>query len=111
MWLKKEATQQICSREMRALEVNAEYFGITLLQLMENAGRNVADEVVAHAPQGQKVAVFCGLGGNGGDGFVAARHLAAMGYKPTVFLAGKTKDVCSVCANTPYAAKHPAQCP
>lgn len=78
---------------MHALEVNAEYFGIMLLQLMENAGRNVAAEVASRFPKEQEIAVFCGLGGNGGDGFVAARHLAAMGYKVTVILAGKSKDV------------------
>ncbi len=93
MRLKKENAQYISSREMRTLEVNAEYFGITLLQLMENAGRNVAAEVASRCPRAQKVAVFCGLGGNGGDGFVAARHLTAMGYKVTVILAGKSKDV------------------
>ena len=36
----------ISSREMRALETNAEYFGISLLQLMENAGRSIAQEII-----------------------------------------------------------------
>jgi hydroxyethylthiazole kinase-like uncharacterized protein yjeF len=89
----KDRDQYILSREMRALEVNAEYFGITLLQLMENAGRNVAAEVASRFPKQQKITVFCGLGGNGGDGFVAARHLTAMGYKVSVVLAGKSKAV------------------
>ena len=39
---KKENATHILSREMHALEVNAEYFGISLLQLMETAGHNVA---------------------------------------------------------------------
>jgi hydroxyethylthiazole kinase-like uncharacterized protein yjeF len=93
MRLKKELTRHILNREMRALEVNAEYFGITLLQLMENAGRNVAAEIASRFPREQKIAVFCGLGGNGGDGFVAARHLSAMGYRVKVILAGKSSDV------------------
>jgi len=93
MRLKKEGAQHIFSREMRALEVNAEYFGITLLQLMENAGHNVAAELASRFQREQKIAIFCGLGGNGGDGFVAARHLVAMGYNVTVILAGKSKDV------------------
>jgi len=60
------------SREMRALELNSEYFGISRLQLMENAGRAVAEEVAARfKAERTKIAVFCGLGGNGGDGFVA----------------------------------------
>ncbi len=83
----------ITSREMRALEANAEYYGISLLQLMENAGASVAQEVAARFTEGKKVAVFCGLGGNGGDGFVAARHLLSAGYKVAVVVAGRSRDV------------------
>jgi hydroxyethylthiazole kinase-like uncharacterized protein yjeF len=90
---KKKNAQYITSREMRAAEVNAEYFGVSLLQLMENAGRNVAAEVAARFPKGKKIAVFCGLGGNGGDGFVAARHLLSLGYTVTVVLAGRGRYI------------------
>ncbi len=90
---KKKHAEAITSREMRALEVNAEYFGVSLLQLMENAGRNVAAEIASRFPREQKVAIFCGLGGNGGDGFVAARHLLAQGFKVAVVLAGKGADI------------------
>jgi len=93
MQAKKKNADAITSREMRALEVNAEYFGISLLQLMENAGRNVAEEVVSRFSRDQKVVIFCGLGGNGGDGFVAARHLLAQGFKVSVVLAGRAKDI------------------
>jgi len=44
---KNKNAAAITSREMRALEVNAEYFGVSLLQLMENAGRNVALETAS----------------------------------------------------------------
>jgi len=93
MRAKKKNATTITSREMRALEVNAEYFGVSLLQLMENAGRNVALEIASRFPREQRIAIFCGLGGNGGDGFVAARHLLAMGFKVSVILAGKAKDI------------------
>jgi len=93
MLTKKKNTDAIASREMRALEANAEYFGVSLLQLMENAGRNVALEIAARCPPEQKIAVFCGLGGNGGDGFVAARHLLAGGFKVSIILAGKGRDI------------------
>ncbi|MGQ9545457.1 MAG: NAD(P)H-hydrate dehydratase [Candidatus Bathycorpusculaceae bacterium] len=83
----------ITSREMRALEVNAEYFGVSRLQLMENAGHNVAVEIASRFQPGKTVAVFCGLGGNGGDGFVVARHLSSLGFKVTVILAGKAKEI------------------
>ena len=86
---KKENASAISSRDMRVLETNAEYFGISLLQLMENAGQNVAAEVAKRIEPRKKVAVFCGLGGNGGDGFVAARHLLSLGFQVSVVLAGR----------------------
>ena len=86
-------SEYITSRNMRALEVNAEYFGVSLLQLMENAGYNVALEISSRFKKDRNIVIFCGLGGNGGDGFVAARHLSAIGFKVTVVLAGKGKDI------------------
>ncbi|MEM3956109.1 MAG: NAD(P)H-hydrate dehydratase [Candidatus Bathyarchaeia archaeon] len=84
----------ITTKEMRALDINAEYFGISRLQLMENAGRCVAEEVASRAKQRDiRIAAFCGLGGNGGDGFVAARHLICMGFKVDVILAGRASDI------------------
>ena len=59
----------ITSQEMKSIEINAEYYGISLLQLMEAAGRNVAEEIFSRFdPKDTKIAIFCGLGGNGGDG-------------------------------------------
>lgn len=51
----------------------AEY-GMSGLVLMENAGRGVADKLVEIGVR-SPVTIFCGLGNNGGDGFVIARHL------------------------------------
>jgi NAD(P)H-hydrate epimerase len=93
MQTKQKSTQAIFSREMQALEKNAEYYGITLLQLMENAGRNIADETSKRFSKDKKVVIFCGLGGNGGDGFVAARHLLSQGYTVAVVLVGKSRDI------------------
>lgn len=89
----KNVKAQVSSQEMRALETNAQYYGITLLQLMENAGRNIAEEIQKRFPNTKKVAFFCGLGGNGGDGFVAARHLLTRGYEVLIVLAGKSRDI------------------
>jgi hydroxyethylthiazole kinase-like uncharacterized protein yjeF len=84
----------ITSKEMRVLEVNSEYFGVSRLQLMENAGKALADEIASRFdPEKARIAIFCGLGGNGGDGFVAARHLACLGFKVEVMLAGRSKDI------------------
>ncbi len=81
----------ITSREMRALEINAEYFGLSRLQMMENAGHAIAQEVASRfQPKKTRIIVFCGLGGNGGDGFVAARHLLSLGYSADIVVAGKT---------------------
>lgn len=57
------------------LDRNAEALGVEVRTLMANAGRGVADSVLEHAPDGS-VLVLCGTGNNGGDGLVAARHLA-----------------------------------
>ncbi len=89
----KSLKASISSREMRATETNSEYYGISLLQLMENAGRNIAEEIQKRFSNDLKVALFCGLGGNGGDGFVAARHLLAQGYQVTIVLAGKSREI------------------
>jgi len=89
----KNKSPTITSRAMRALEINAQYFGLTLLQLMENAGRSVAQQTVNRFHNTKKVTIFCGLGGNGGDGFVAARHLLAAGFEVQVILIGRSRDI------------------
>ncbi|NIT04002.1 NAD(P)H-hydrate dehydratase [Candidatus Saccharibacteria bacterium] len=95
----------ITSREMRALEMNSEYYGVSRLQLMENAGRTVADEIASRfKPKNTRIAVFCGSGGNGGDGFVAARHLTCLGFKVEVILAGKSSDIVDEAARRNWLA-------
>jgi ADP-dependent NAD(P)H-hydrate dehydratase / NAD(P)H-hydrate epimerase len=62
--------------------------GIAGIALMENAGRAVADAVVARVAPGSTVAIIAGPGNNGGDGFVAGRLLAARGYAVRLALLG-----------------------
>lgn len=53
--------------------------GIASVELMENAGRAVADHIRRSYPTGTRVAVVAGPGNNGGDGYVAARLLTDRG--------------------------------
>src|SRR6266550_6267003 len=72
-----------------------EEIGIPSLVLMENAGRQVvaAIESVHAELLEQRVAVLCGRGNNGGDGFVVARTLVQRGVEVSVFLIGRVADV------------------
>jgi len=54
--------------------------GVPGATLMERAGRAVAEEVARRFPDKETVAILCGPGNNGGDGFVVARHLVDRGY-------------------------------
>ena len=72
-----------------------EDIGIPSLVLMENAGRQVvaAIEAAYEAQLAGRVAVLCGRGNNGGDGFVIARTLLQRGVDTSVFVIGSLTDV------------------
>jgi NAD(P)H-hydrate epimerase len=79
----------ITTEEMRILELNAEYLGVPHSMLMQNAGREVARIVEKTSKvDGKHIAILCGLGGNGGDGIVAARYLDEAGANVDVYLLG-----------------------
>ena len=68
--------------------LTTERYLVPSILLMENAGRSVADELEKACPglSGKRVAVLCGRGNNGGDGFVVARYLALRGGNPSIVL-------------------------
>ncbi len=86
----------VTPKQMRALDDCAiSRRGIPGRELMERAGRGVAESIreqFGDLSKG-KVAVVCGCGNNGGDGFVAGRYLAEWGYDVRVFIAGEVEKL------------------
>jgi NAD(P)H-hydrate epimerase len=81
---------------MYAIEQNGHsIFGMRRFLMMENAGHGVADFVVRKFKtlNNKRIVVICGTGNNGGDGFVASRHLAGYGAKIVVILLGSPSDL------------------
>lgn len=76
--------------DMMVTDYNCEDLGLSRLCLMESAGKSLADEIAKIAiftfSKPVKIAIFTGSGGNGGDGFVAARHLLNRGYEVDIYL-------------------------
>ncbi|MEJ2666245.1 MAG: NAD(P)H-hydrate dehydratase [Deinococcales bacterium] len=70
--------------QMRAADAAAADAGMPTQLLMEAAGRAVAEAVRERYPAAGNVLALCGKGNNGGDGYVAARFLAAAGVRVTV---------------------------
>lgn len=85
--------QAITSSEMKKLDKWAiETIGIPQIALMENAGRAVAENI-AKSTAKLNVCIVAYKGNNGGDGFVAARHLVNSGRSVSVFLLCKPEEI------------------
>lgn len=89
----------LTAAEMQEVDrLTTERFGIPGLQLMEAAGRSVADVFLEQygrknaTPPG-RVCVLCGKGNNGGDGFVVARHLKEEAEQVEVYLLAAVEDL------------------
>ena len=86
--------QAFTAAQMQTLDALAiDDLGIPGVVLMENAGRQAAVLLAEALPPGGRVAVFCGPGNNGGDGFVIARHLANWGWTPELLLTRSAEDI------------------
>ncbi|HEX7152108.1 MAG TPA: NAD(P)H-hydrate dehydratase [Thermoanaerobaculia bacterium] len=70
-----------------------ERFGVPSIVLMENAAIAVVDAIFAHYPDADRVAIFCGTGANGGDGFAVARHLENRSVVPVIVVVGDRASI------------------
>ena len=87
---------------MMQIEENGHQMGFSRKFMMENAGAAAAKIIekkfdIIKSPEmnpwSTEVLVFAGLGNNGGDGLVIARHLAGYGFNVTVFLLGEPDNI------------------
>ena len=82
------------AREVAAYEANAVALGVSLDQLMENAGRVIAEEAGRHLPAPPSpVAIVAGSGNNGGDGTAAAFYLGQWGHSPEIWLLRSPSEI------------------
>ena len=82
----------ITSEQMRKLEEKSEQAGITKLQLMENAGKATFKVLVEKFDlKNKEILIVCYHGNNGGDGFVAARHLCDIAEVDILFIGEEQK--------------------
>jgi NAD(P)H-hydrate epimerase len=86
--MKPDDKTALTRRQVREIDRRAiEEYGIPGIVLMENAGRNAAQFILGVPRPAGPIAIVCGGGNNGGDGFVIARHLANAGQEVGLFLA------------------------
>jgi NAD(P)H-hydrate epimerase len=71
----------------------AEQFGVPLSELMEHAGTSVGAFCLRRYASNLTILALCGKGNNGGDGLVAARHLAQAGRNVRVVLLGRAEEM------------------
>ncbi len=83
----------VTAKQMQAAEATADAAGHAYEEMMERAGRAVADEILAHNDLTEAhVLVLVGPGNNGGDGLVTARYLSQNGADVTVYVWKRTID-------------------
>jgi len=85
----------ITVKQMMQIEENGHQMGFLRKFMMENAGAGATKRLVKKFGdvKSKNVLVFAGLGNNGGDGLVIARHLAGYGSNVTVFLLGEPDNI------------------
>src|SRR3990170_4020677 len=87
----------LTAQQMREADrLTTERYGISSLQLMENAGAAIAEYLWTNYADlhARSVVILCGKGNNGGDGFVVARRLRERGVAPQVILFADPSSMC-----------------
>jgi NAD(P)H-hydrate epimerase len=101
--MNKTKIPSISTEQMRKVDdLMINKYGIELIQMMENAGSNLAELAINLMSKNfenhdlKNAVVVCGLGNNGGGGMVAARHLSNRGFSVTVVLTGTESKLNSI---------------
>lgn len=97
----------VTAEEMREIDRQTiEGVGIPGIVLMENAGRQVAEHIIALKGKKAKAVILAGHGNNGGDGFVVARYLGNSGYQVETWLIGDIQKCSKDCISHFHALVH-----
>ena len=100
--VRPDVAPAVTAAQMREVDrILVEDFGISLLQMMENAGRAFAELTRIHLSglRRRKVVVLAGRGGNGGGGMAAARRLAIWGAQVRVVVAHPERNLAEAAAH------------
>jgi NAD(P)H-hydrate epimerase len=91
----------LTTEQMREVDrIAVEDFNLGILQMMENAGRNLAQLAVTHlGGQAERVAILAGPGGNGGGGICCARHLHNHGVDVSIVLSKPAESLGNAARN------------
>lgn len=88
----------------------SESHGVTVSELMQNAGKKIADAIKIKFSNNKKILVICGSGNNGGDGFITAKYLKKEGFdvKVQVLSEKQSSDISQDARNEfEKTCKHP----
>jgi hydroxyethylthiazole kinase-like uncharacterized protein yjeF len=85
----------VTASEMSAIDRETIRGHVPGIDLMERAGKGVADELLRYAkpPKTSRIVIVCGRGNNGGDGLVVSRLLRRKGYRPKTYLLGGSSEI------------------
>jgi len=81
----------VTTEEMRSIEKDVDQSGLSYDQMMQNAGKTIADSIIEFLTEikGKRVVILVGTGNNGGDGLVIGYHLHESGAQVAVYLASE----------------------